>query len=114
MKISGLPAGAGTCNQPRFSPSGEIAFTYFASGGSNFDVWITSPAGTNARPIANSTMRESAPDWSPDGAYIAYVRSPALNVNEIVIARVSDGSIVRTIPEPPGGTVNNPRWGLIR
>ncbi|MDB4915444.1 MAG: hypothetical protein JWM95_3088 [Gemmatimonadetes bacterium] len=56
--------------------------------------------GTNSRPFANSSMREFMPEWSPDGAYMVYVRSPALNVNEIVIARVSDGSIVRTIPEP--------------
>ena len=106
----------GSFNQPRFSPSGgEIAFTYYYPvTSSNFDIWIASRNGTNPRPLATSPMRESLPDWSPDGAYIAYLRSPALGINEIVIARAGDGSIVRTIPEPAGGTVNFPRWGVLR
>ena len=57
---------------PRFSPDGgRIAFVSSRSGG--FEIWLSDVSGANTVQLTHSGGEQvTAPDWSPDGKWIAY------------------------------------------
>jgi TolB protein len=81
---------------PAWSPDGrKIAFDHldFASGSTDWDIWVMNADGSHARPLIASGALEQGPAWSPDGRTIAYQsdRGAPGNYNRVWLAR-SDGS----------------------
>ncbi|WP_084419934.1 amidohydrolase family protein [Henriciella litoralis] len=87
--------------QPRFSPDGErIAFTSDRGGGDN--IWVMNADGSDKRQITKEDFRLlNAPDWSPDGQYIAarkhFTTSRSLGTGEIWLYHVSGGGGVALV-----------------
>jgi len=80
--------------QPAWSRDGaKLAFASDRDG--RFHIWVAPvangrPAGP-ARQITRGLAREMAPEWSPDGAWIAYTAVPTASKGDVWVVR-SDGS----------------------
>src|SRR5919201_6416014 len=94
---------------PAWSPDGrKIAFDHvdFASGSTDWDIWVMNADGSHARPLIASGASEQGPAWSPDGRTIAYQsdRGAPGNYSRVWLAR-SDGSgqhlLTRQLGERP-------------
>ena len=81
---------------PRFSPDGKhVAYGAFANGRSTSDLWVTDiDAGTNRR-ITDDDRDSNDPQWSPDGASLAYSVG-GQGEKDVVIRSLASGT-VRTI-----------------
>jgi hypothetical protein len=76
--------------QPAFSPDGtRIAFT--SNRGSNHDVYVMNPEGSNQTPLTTDAAIDSNPAWAPDGTRIAFMSLRGASVYE-VYSMTADGS----------------------
>jgi Tol biopolymer transport system component len=96
---------------PAWSPDGrKIAFDHvdFASGSTDWDIWVMNADGSHARPLIASGASEQGPAWSPDGRTIAYQsdRGAPGHYARIWLAR-SDGSHRRLLTRRLG---DRPVW----
>jgi dipeptidyl aminopeptidase/acylaminoacyl peptidase len=58
---------------PRFSPDGRrIAYGAFGDGRRTSDIWIADVDGSGAHPLTDDDANSNHPQWSPDGAMVAY------------------------------------------
>lgn len=88
---------ASTPYTPFWSPEGSL-IAYVVTGASNtLDLWVVKPDGTGRRTLTTGIY--SASSWSPDGAWIATVRSGV----GVEIIRVADGLRI-PIPRLEGAT----------
>jgi len=74
VPIPGVPAST-DC---RWSPDGKRV-VYMTETAPNWspDIWVADADGTNLHPLAASPdARERRPEWSPDGEWIAYRKTP--------------------------------------
>ena len=69
--LTRLTFDAGLQTDPAFSPDGR-AIAYASDRGGNFDIWIESVSGGDARQLTKSPAQETQPNWSPDGRSIVY------------------------------------------
>jgi Tol biopolymer transport system component len=86
----------GVCNSGRCVKSGKIA--YIRSG----DVWTMNPDGTNQTNITNHPLVDSGPNYSPDGAFIAFDSNRDSGFGEIYRMN-ADGSNTIRITNVAGG-----------
>ncbi|HEV2801208.1 MAG TPA: DUF4214 domain-containing protein [Pyrinomonadaceae bacterium] len=92
--------GASRSAVPRRRLNGKIAFV----GGDrmnwyNRDIWVANPDGsklTNLTPTKNTS--EGSPDWSPDGAKIAFYRSSSADAEGGIYVMNPDGSNQTRVP----------------
>jgi TolB protein len=75
---SGVTNVTGSMGVSEFAWSSDgsmLAFTSFQEG-SDFDVFVVNAYGTGLRAVVESPLTEHRPQWSPDGARIAYEQWP--------------------------------------
>lgn len=55
-----------------WSADGRLVLYNFVGERGNYDVWVTAPDGSNARPLLDSPAQEVEARFSPDGRAVAY------------------------------------------
>jgi Tol biopolymer transport system component len=113
-----LPSSEWGVWEPDWSPDGAtIAFTMIrniSAGESTFGQShhiARIPATGGIPEFYSITGREYSPQWSPDGAWLAYTSrddTPALAADLWVVS--TDGETKYQLTYFPTGSVNNPRW----
>jgi Tol biopolymer transport system component len=83
---------------PSWAPDGELA--YERDG----DVWVVDVATGRVRDLTRSAAADSSPQFSPDGAWIAWVRSGNIHVMR------RDGTGKTRVSFTAGGHAHDPRW----
>lgn len=103
-----LISTSGSAYSPTWSPDGQLAFAWAPVA--NTDVFLIDPAQPGAqRPqrITDSFYTDTAPAWSPDGAWIAFI-SDRGGSSDIYLMR-PDGSALRALTQTPIRE-GNPAW----
>ncbi|MFN8574724.1 MAG: protein kinase [Gemmatimonadaceae bacterium] len=85
---------------PRFSPDGRrVAFGAFGEGRSTSDVWVTDIESGTTRRVTDDETDGNDPQWSADGASVAYSAS-AQDGKDILVRRIgaADAKVVAARP----------------
>jgi len=86
---------------PRFSPDGRrIAYGAFGDGRRVSDIWITDLDGDSPRRLTSEDADSNHPQWSPDGATVAYSVN-ARGGTEVAERSIGGGS-ARIVVARPG------------
>jgi serine/threonine protein kinase len=86
---------------PRFSPDGKrVAYGAFGAGRNTSDIWVTDLEARTTQRLTDDDGDSNDPQWSPDGATIAYSVS-APGGKDIVARRIADGE-TRSLESRPG------------
>jgi acylaminoacyl-peptidase len=103
---------------PRISPDGERVVFVRRSADIMKDrfragLWIVDHDGGEARPLGDSTARESAPRWSPDGRKLLFT-SDRDGTPQLFVRWMDSGQTAQLthLPKAPGGAAWSPdgRW----
>jgi Tol biopolymer transport system component len=92
-----------------WSPTGDlIAFTHTAPNVS--EIWLVNADGSNPHPIPTGLRSLTAPDWSPDGQWLAFVGSANnFTVPEVYKMR-SDGTQLTQVTFNSTNSMDEPSW----
>jgi hypothetical protein len=108
-----FPSASEDAFGPAVSPDGHRVVYRVASAGSPAsDLYVASIDGSAAKPIriTHSGRHDTQPAWSPDGALIAYISTPAATSGEFQLDVVRpDGSGQRIVLHGVT-TLNGPEW----
>jgi Tol biopolymer transport system component len=114
-----LVAGGLEQTSPAWSPDGaSIAFsrcTFFTESGvcSSSQIVIVRPDGQGARnvtePVAQESVTDSSPSWSPDGKRIVFTRTLSFGDNQIWVVG-ADGKGLRRLLGDDSESDHNPSW----
>jgi Tol biopolymer transport system component len=104
---------------PAWSPDGRwIAFsrcTFFTESGvcSSAQIVVVRPDGSGARdvtePVAQVSVTDSKPSWSPDGRRIVFTRTLSFGDNQIWVVRADGQGLTRLLADDAEGD-HNPSW----
>jgi dipeptidyl aminopeptidase/acylaminoacyl peptidase len=101
---AGLPQRTITATRPwtpRFSPDGRrVAYGAFADARSTSDLWVTDLAAGTTRRFTDDDEDSNDPQWSADGATLAYSVSAA-NGKDLVVRKLDDNA-ARVLAARPG------------
>jgi uncharacterized protein (DUF885 family)/Tol biopolymer transport system component len=86
---------------------GRIAFSSYRSGESK--IFAMDLDGTDVTLLSRTGLRETRPDWSPDGRKIAYVRRVDHSDHEIYVMD-ADGSGATRLTHRPDSIESEPAW----
>jgi TolB protein len=93
-------------DSPAWSPKGDkIAYASRAEG-SQFNICVVNPDGSDPQTVANLPGMNENPTWAPDGSLIAFTNTVGGQSNLYVVK--PDGSRLRKITST--GDVRMPRW----
>jgi Tol biopolymer transport system component len=67
------PDASCTTTLPEFSPDGKQIAYFTCRPGSNGQIWLMNPDGSNARQLTTTPASYSTPTWYPDGKHILYM-----------------------------------------
>jgi Tol biopolymer transport system component len=97
--LTGYESGA------TFSPDGsQVAFAWDGEQQDNSDIYVKLVGSTEVRRLTTDPARDFAPQWSPDGKWIAYARSVSLDEHRIRVMSSlgdSDHELSRSPLLPP-------------
>ena len=94
----------------RWSPSGD-RIAYLGGRYETCEVYTVDPSGTSRQRLTHNRAADSDVAWSPDGLWLAWIRTLAgTSVDQLWVMR-PDGSDRRRIPvDLPGQTLATPMW----
>jgi dipeptidyl aminopeptidase/acylaminoacyl peptidase len=89
---------------PGFSPDGrQVTFSWNGEKQNNYDIYVVLTSGGPPLRLTTSAARDTAPAWSPDGRYIAFIRDPGPSGAVYLISPL--GGPDRKIAETKGHSV---------
>jgi dipeptidyl aminopeptidase/acylaminoacyl peptidase len=100
-------------SDPQISPDGtRIAFvlqrTDLEQNQYVSDLWLVAREGGEARPFTTGDARDTAPRWSPDGRWLAFL-SDRDETSQLWLIP-ADGGEARKLTSLPEGTITAPVW----
>lgn len=111
-KVSAFTTAAGS---PHWLPEGQrLVLTYDQDAGEQDVITyllLTDRGGSWPRPLTPATGRDSDPQPSPDGRWVAYVHKPLddLGRTDITLVEITSGAIT-PLTATPGRFNRSPRW----
>jgi Tol biopolymer transport system component len=99
-----IPPSAVTLGEPRWAPDGR-RFVFGIGFGHDFggrQIWLSSVAGSRPFPIDPAAEGSTAACWSPDGEWIAYIRTKETRRQLVKIRAASGGSPIMLAQAAPG------------
>ncbi|GLC25145.1 protein kinase domain-containing protein [Roseisolibacter agri] len=80
---------------PRFSPDGRrVAYGAFGAGRSTSDLWVTELDGGATRRLTDDDLDSNDPQWSADGARLAYSAAASGGKDLVTASRTGDDARV--------------------
>jgi Tol biopolymer transport system component len=76
---------------PAFSPDGQ-RIAYFRQGSDGGQIWMSPVAGGPPVQLARSDNAQDLPNWSPDGAWIAYPQNSGGKIGEWSLLKMRVGA----------------------
>ena len=104
MDSGNIPRSAVTMGEPRWAPDGR-RFVFgigFGNDISGRQLWLSSAAGSRPFPIDPAADGSTAPCWSPDGEWIAYIRTKDAKRQLVKIHSAATGSPIVLADSAPG------------
>jgi serine/threonine-protein kinase len=89
-----------------WSPTGNLLAFVQGNPDSKYDIWVLSTEERKAKPFVKTKFRETYPEFSPDGRYLAYASDESGQTEVYVRPYPGPGEIVRISTE--GG--DSPCW----
>jgi Tol biopolymer transport system component len=99
-----IPRSAVTMGEPRWAPDGR-RFLFGVGFGNDYSgrqIWLSSASGSRPFPIDPAADGSTAPCWSPDGEWIAYIRTKEAKRQLVKIRAPSGGSPIVLAEAAPG------------
>jgi Tol biopolymer transport system component len=91
--IRPLTTYRGSETSPSFSPDGnQVAFAWGGERGDNRDIYVKLLAEIVPRALTSDPAADEWPAWAPDGARIAFQRTPAGGPTQIVVMSALGGA----------------------
>jgi formylglycine-generating enzyme required for sulfatase activity/Tol biopolymer transport system component len=97
-----------TAAPPAAAGSGEGLIAFVSTRDGNGEIYVMNADGSNPRRLTNHRLWDGFPDWSPDGAQIAYY-SYVNNKNWVIKVMDADGSNSRQLTDS-GVCDGAPHW----
>ena len=88
------------------SNSGRIVFTSGRDG--NYEIYVMDADGGNQKNLTNHPAYDGEPDWSPDGAKIAFVSDRNGDRTQIHVMDADGKNVIRLTDGP--GSKGDPNW----
>ncbi|TME24939.1 MAG: hypothetical protein E6I75_28255 [Chloroflexi bacterium] len=100
---------------PTMSPDGQRLALGYAGAAGYYSIYVAEPPFAEVHKLTPDEVLESAPAWSPDAAWVAYVgqapAGPSSSPGWVVRIVRSDGTNEQTvIPNRPGISYSSLRW----
>ena len=106
-KVVPLTRLAGTEAWPTFAPDGEqVAFAWSGEKDDNSDVYVALVGSTGVRRLTTDPSEDYAPNWSPDGRRIAFLRRIGDDVRIHVVSALG-GADLQVSDFPVGAPMPN-------
>jgi Tol biopolymer transport system component len=121
LRSETIPRAAVTIGEPRWAPDGR-RFVFGIGFGNDYNgrqIWLSTVTGSRPSPIDPDADGSTAPCWSPDGEWIAYIRTKEAKrllvktrapggANPIVLAEAAPGQRSQTHWSPAGDWILYP------
>ena len=105
---------AGSQSTPAFSSDGEtLAYSAVLPGEDRPSVWLADADGQNPRRLTSNTEPEKAPQFSPDGTKVLYLRSVEGDEGgfvDLIVVRDLAGGEETVVSSTDSATARHPSW----